>query len=105
MERATSNNQLLYQQAAVHVGGLTENDLASKNELMRVRSVAEREALRLTAEVAKEVADRMEIEKRLAQSSQTHMTRFDAQELFQSQAATWSAEKQNIHAEYKMSLA
>ena len=43
LERATSNNRLLYQQAAVHVGGLTENDLASKNELMSVRSVAELE--------------------------------------------------------------
>ena len=82
LERATSNNQLLYQQATVHVGGLTENDLASKNELIRVRSVAERETLRLTAELAKGVAERAEIEKRLAHSSETHMTRFDAQELF-----------------------
>ena len=53
LERATSNNQLLYQQAAVHVGGLTENELAAKNELTRVRSIAERDSLRLTAELAK----------------------------------------------------
>ena len=70
LERATSNNQLLYETAAMHVGGLTENDLASKNELMRVRSVAERETLRLTAELAKGVAEREEIEKQNLPSRQ-----------------------------------
>ena len=100
LERANCNNRLLHQQASVHVDGLTQNDLASKNELIRVRSVAERETLRLTAELAKEVAEKVEVEKRLAQSSTTHMPRFDAQQLFQSEAAAWSAEKQKIHAEY-----
>jgi hypothetical protein len=38
-------------------------------------------------------------------SSQTHMTRFDAQELFHSQEAIWAAEEQNIQAEYNMNLA
>ena len=45
-------------------------------------SIAERESLRLTAELAKEVAERVEIEKQIAQSSETHMSRFDAQEVF-----------------------
>ena len=105
LQRITGNNQLLFQQATVHVEGLTENDLASKNELMRVRAIAEQETLRLTAELAKEVADRMEVERRLELSSRTHITRSDAQELYTSQEAIWAAEEQTIKAEYKMNLA
>ena len=82
LQRVAGNNQLLFQQATVHVEGLTENDLASKNELIRVRAIAERETLRLTAELAKEVAERTEIERRLELSSRTHITRSDAQELY-----------------------
>ena len=105
LERATSNNQLLYQQATVHVGGLIENELAAKNELARVRSIAERDSLRLTAELAKEVAERAEIERRIAQSSETHMRRLDAQQFFTGQSEKWAAEEQRLRAEYKMNLA
>ena len=105
LERATSNNQLLYQQAAVHVGGLIENELAAKNELTRVRSIAERESLRLTAELAKAIAERAEIERTIALSSETHMSLFDAEQLFKGQAAKWAAEEKRLHAEYKLNLA
>ena len=33
------------------------------------------------------------------------MSRFDAEELFQSQATKWAAEEQRLHAEYRMTLA
>ena len=47
LEQAANTNQLLYQQASLHVGVLTENEQAAKDELARVRGIAEREQLRM----------------------------------------------------------
>ena len=59
----------------------------------------------MTAELAKEVAEIVEIEKRIAQSSETHMSLSDAKEVFQGHSEKWKAEEQRLHAEYKMNLA
>ena len=43
LEQAANTNQVFYQQATLHVGGLTENEQAARDELIRVRRIAERE--------------------------------------------------------------
>ena len=57
LEKAANANQLLFQRATIHVGGLTENEQAAKVELARVRGIAEREQLRSNAGLAEEVAE------------------------------------------------
>ena len=51
---------------------------AAKDEFARVRGIAEREQLRMSAELAREVAEREQFETRLAASSETHISRSDA---------------------------
>ena len=75
------------------------------NELTRVRGIAEREQLRMFAELAKEVAEREKIEQRLAAASETHIRRSDANEAFHGHSERWKVEEQRQNAEYEMKLA
>ena len=83
---------------------MIENEQAAKAELARVRGLAEREQLRLTAELAKEVAERGEIERRLAASSDTHISRSDADKVFLGQSEKWKADEQRLNADHEMKL-
>ena len=105
LEQAASTNQLLYQQATLHVGGLSGNEQAAKDELARVRGAADREQLRMSAELAKEFAERENIQRRLIASPEAHISRSDANEVFDSHSETWKAEEQKLNAEYEMKLA
>ena len=40
LEQAVNVNQVLYPQASLHVGGLTENEQAARDELIRVRAAS-----------------------------------------------------------------
>ena len=84
---------------------MIENEQATNIELARVRGIAEREQLRLTAELAKEVAGKGEIEKRLAASSETRISRSDANKVFLCQSEEWRADEQRLNAEHEMKLA
>ena len=76
-----------------------------ENELTRAREIAEREQLRMFAELATEVAEREKIERRLAASSETHIRRSDANEAFQGHSERWKAEEQRQNVDYEMKLA
>ena len=64
LEKAVTTNNVLYQQASVHVTSLSLSEQAVRDELIRVRGMAEQEQVRTTSELAREIAESDKFEKK-----------------------------------------
>ena len=75
LEKAMTTNNFLYQQAGVHVAGLSQSEQAVRDELACVSGIAEQEQMRTSPELAREIAERENIGKNVIDFIEIHISR------------------------------